>query len=110
MPPIPPDVLRDTFFIWMYVTVTVLENVKAGKTTAAQILQGLEQGKHIKTGDATNRQTVVEAVQAVNTSYNQLFGAKTALKTLTVISTDWAGGGPHPPLGELDSVYIPARS
>jgi len=110
MPVISPDVLRDTFVIWMYVTVTMLDSVHSGTTTAAQILNDLESGKHIKAGDATNQKTVTEAVQAVQASFNSLSGAKTALKTLDVISTGWAGGGSHPKLSELDAIYISPRS
>jgi hypothetical protein len=108
--PIPPDVLRDTLVIWMYVTLTKLEDVAKGTTTADQIIQDLEQGKHIKAGDTTNQDSARQAFQAVSAFEGELRGARAALATVKVISAGWAGGGQHPKLNELDAVYIAPRS
>lgn len=108
--PIPSAVLRDTLVIWMYVTLTKLEDVAKGTTTADRIIQDLEQGKHIKAGDTTNQNSVREAVQAVSAFGSELSGAKAAITTLKVISDGWAGGGLHPTLNELDAVYIAPRA
>src|SRR5580704_1834537 len=104
--PIPPDVLRDTLVIWMYVTLTKLEDVIGKTTNADKIIQDLENGKHIKAGDAKNQDSVRQAVQAVSAFQDELRGAKSALATVKVISDGWAGGGQHPKLDELDAVYI----
>lgn len=105
MQAIPTDVLRDTFFIWMYVTITNLDDVKSGTLTSASILKDLEAGKHIKVGNSTNKATVEQSVAAVMATYSGLSSTRQALQSLTVLSP-WAGGGKHPKVQELDAVYV----
>lgn len=110
MPDAPPDMLRDTLFIWIYVTTTRFDDVKSGATDAPQLLKTLEQGKHIKVGDSQNQQTVQEAVLAVGRFPAELGKVNAALKSLSALSSPWSGGGQHPKLSELDPIYIAPRS
>jgi hypothetical protein len=104
-----PDVLRDTLFIWMYVTITRFDDVVKG-VPAPTLLNDLEQGKHIKVGDPQNKKTVDEAVLAVGSFPNEIPKVNKALKSLSAVAGAWGGSGQHPKLTELDSVYISPRA
>jgi hypothetical protein len=111
MPDVPKDILRDTLFIWMYITMTRFDDVQNG-ATSDQLLQDLEQNTpkpHIKAADPQNQRTAQEAVKLAKTFAAQISAANDALGSLTVLKAPWTGGGQHPKLSELDSIYIAPR-
>lgn len=108
MADIDPGKLRDVLFIWLYTSVTILDQVANGTITPNQVQTTLENGNYIKAGDATNRQAIQEAITAIGREADSFSVARAQLKSLTAL-TEWTGPSPHPKTSELTSVFITPR-
>jgi hypothetical protein len=110
MPDTPPNVLRDTLFIWMYSTFTVLEKIARGEKGAKDVLNDLESGGYINRDNKDNQQTAQEVVRLIANNPNTFINVRQFLTTqISVLLNHWTGPDPHPSPGELQSVYGPPR-
>lgn len=116
---IPPDILRDTFVIWIYATVSRLPDILTDAQTSQspieqlrdqwrdELLSQLMHDGSITPHNPANKHTMQEAVQAVLVHGDELSQASCSLKGLTALSgAPWSGQGPHPSGAELQSMFI----
>lgn len=102
------NVLRDTFVIWFYASITSYDDVVNGTKTPGQLLSELEQADCIKSGDEDNRQSMEEIVTAIQANSGEFQVVRQGLTQLTAVG-GWGGSGPHPGRSELKSVFISPR-